>query len=277
MMRPDYYGGGQTDITDTREFLKTSYSAYIKTRQVEEVITTVKNMVKGSDGRIDSINTSEKSGRISFVVPKSKFDAFKGEVESITHEKLYTENVSAQNLLSQKQSIEEQTASVNNNLTSLKEQKKNLDSQHSQTVSKINNSITNIQTELLAVRVSLASATNTEVIASLSSQENSLIITDLAERQKLNIENNSYATKNSNLQSQIANAEQDLVNVNKQDTNFTNNIETVNGYISASWVSIWDLVVIFSPIHPTFLIIILVIAIWYYLKRKSYIPKIVLE
>ena len=111
----------------------------------------------------------------------------------------------------------------------------------------------------------------------LRNQENSLIASETAEKQKLNAENNSYATKNSNLQNQIANAEQDLNNVNKQDNNFTNNIETVNGYVSASWVSLWGLAVIFSPIHPTFIIIILIIAIWYYLKRKNYIPKIVLE
>jgi hypothetical protein len=277
MIRPDYYGGGQSDITDTREFLKTSYSASIKTRDVEGVITTVKNMVKGADGRIDSISSSEKSGRISFVVSKSKFDAFKDEVESITHKKLYTENVSSQNLLTQKQNIEEQTLNVNNTLASLKEQKKNLDKEHTQAVSKINSSISGIQSQLLIVRASLVSATNTETISSLRNQENSLIITDTSERQKLNSENNSYATKNTNLQNQIINAEQDLANVNKQDNNFTNNIETVNGYVSATWVSAWGLAVIFSPVHPTIVIIILVIAVWYYLKRKSYIPKIILE
>lgn len=277
VIRPDYYRGDQPDITDTREFLKTSYSASIKTRQVKEVITTVKNMVKGADGRIDSINTSEKSGRVSFVVPKSKFDAFKDEVESITHKKLYTENISSQNLLSQKQNIEEQALNVNNTLTSLREQKKNLDIQHTQAVSKINSSIGSIQSQLLIIRTSLVNATNTEIITSLRNQESSRVISETAEKQKLNAENNSYATKNSNLQNQIANAEQDLTNVNKQDNNFTNNIETVNGYVSASWVSLWGLAVIFSPIHPIFIIIVLIITIWYYLKKKSYIPKIVLE
>jgi len=277
MIRPDYYGGGQSDITDTREFLKTSYSAYIKTRQVEEVITSVKNMVKGADGRIDSISFSEKSGGISFVVPKSKFDSFKDEVESVTHKKLYTENVSSQNLLSQKQNIEEQTLNVNNTLASLKEQKKNLDIEHSQAVSKINSSISGIQSQLLIVIASLANATNTEVIASLRNQENILVMGETSEKQKLNAENISYNTNNNDLQNQIANTEQDLANVNKRDNNFTNNIETVNGYVSANWVSLWELAVIFSPIHPTIIIIILIIAIWYYLKRKSYIPKIVLE
>ena len=118
---------------------------------------------------------------------------------------------------------------MNNILTSLKEQKKNLDSQHSQTVSRINNSIASIQSQLLVVRASLANATNTEVISSLRNQENSLIITDTSERQKLNSENSSYTKKSNALQSQIANAEQDLANVNKQDNIFTNNIETMNG------------------------------------------------
>jgi len=274
--RPDYYSGGNSDITDTREFLKTSYSAYVKTRNVEEVITNVKNMVRGVDGRIDNIQTSEKSGRISFVIPKSKFEVFRDEIESITNKKLYTENVSSQNLLTQKQNIEEQMLNVNNILAGLKEQKKNLNSQHTQMVLKLNNSIASIQSQLLITRASLANATNTEVISSLRNQENSWIIADTSERQKLNSENSSYTTKNNTLQNQITNAEQNHTNVNKQDNNFANNIETVNGYVSASWVSVWGLAVIFSPIHPIFIIIILVIALWYSLKRKNYIPKIVL-
>ena len=39
---PDYYNE-QSDITDTREFLKTSYSATLKTRDVSEVVKEVKN------------------------------------------------------------------------------------------------------------------------------------------------------------------------------------------------------------------------------------------
>ncbi len=273
----DYYGGGQPDITDTREFLKTSYRAYIKTREVEEVITTVKNMVKGADGRINSMNISEKSGSVSFVVPKSKFDAFKDEVESITHKKLYIKNISSQNLLGQKQNIEQQDLSVNSTLDSLKEQKKNLDTEHARVVSKVNASISSIQSQLLIVRATLVSATNTEIITSLRNQENTLVISENVEKQKLSSENNSYASKSSNLKNQIDIEERNLADVNMQDNNFTNNIETVEGYVSASWVSLWGLAVVFSPVHPTIIVIILIIAIWYYLKRKSYIPKVVLE
>ena len=280
MISPDYYdynNGGQPSITDTREFLKTNYSASIKTRDVDDVIDNIENIVKGADGRIDRLQTSEKSGSISFVIPKSKFDAFKDQVEKITHKKLYSENISSQNLLGQKQNIEEQTSNITNTLVNLKEQKKNLDSLHAKKITQINSSIASIKVQLAQVRASLSIATNPTVISSLQKEENSLIALDSSEKQKLSVENSSYNNQVRILESQITNAEQSLVNVNKKDSNFTDNIETVNGYVSARWVSVWELVVIFSPIHPTLIIVILIIGIWYYLKRKNYIPKIVLE
>src|SRR3989344_3583204 len=89
----DYYPGNynnrQPDITDTREFLKTSYAGQIKTRQVGEIVNDVKNAVRDVEGRVDSLNSSEKYGRVTFVVPKSRFEEFRSAVESLTHKKLY--------------------------------------------------------------------------------------------------------------------------------------------------------------------------------------------
>src|SRR3989344_2652461 len=81
MAFPDYYND-QSDITDTREFLKTSYSATLKTRDVPEMAKEVKNAIRDVEGRIDNINSSEKYGQISFVVPKSRFEEFRSAVES---------------------------------------------------------------------------------------------------------------------------------------------------------------------------------------------------
>jgi len=142
----------QPSISDTREFLKTSFSATIKTRDVQEVVTDVKNIIKGADGRIDNLYSSEKSGSISFVVAKSKFDAFKGEIEALTHKKLYTESISSQNLLSQKQNIEEQTNNIVNTLADLNKQKEALTTKHNQTVNSISNELSRIQTELVLLK-----------------------------------------------------------------------------------------------------------------------------
>jgi Ca2+/Na+ antiporter len=132
-------GYGNPSISDTREFLKTSYASEIKTRDVSDTVKDVKNSVKGADGRIDSLESSEKYGYISFVVPKSKFEAFRDEIESLTHEKLYTEDISSKNLLTQKQGIEEQETDVNYRLTNIQIEKERITNPFTDIRNRINN------------------------------------------------------------------------------------------------------------------------------------------
>lgn len=261
-------------ITDTREFLKTSFSATIKTRDVPGVVTDVKNIIKGADGRIDNIYSSEKSGQISFVVAKSKFDAFRNEIEAITHEKLYSESVSSQNMLSQKQGIEGQTSNIVNTLDNLTQQKDALTTKHNQAINSIKSELARIQAELVTVRANIWNATDPQVISSLRNQETSLVNQDAVQRQRTITENNSYSTQKQNLDSLIANYNSSLTDVNKQDSQFTDNIETVNGTIYVNWVSLWELAKIFSPISPIIIIIILIILAWIYLKHIGYIPRV---
>ncbi len=276
MMPPDYYDRGyqKPSISDTREFLKTSYSASIKTRNVKDVMQDVTNIVKGADGRIDNSYSSEKSGRISFVVAKSKFEEFKNQIESITHKKLYTETISSQNLLSQKQGIEEQTGNIVNTLTNLQDQKTSLETKHIQTVTAINKELTRIKAELVAVRAVIATTTEPLVLDSFVSQENSLVKQENTQKQKLVIENNSYIAQSQSLENSINDANNGLINVNNQDSQFTDTIETVNGSVSVDWISLWEMADIFSPISPFIIIIILVIIIIMYLKRRGSIPRV---
>lgn len=275
-MMPNYYDGGygQPSVTDTREFLKTSYSATIKTRDVSGVVKDVKNVIKGSDGRIDNFYSSEKRGQISFVVPKSKFDAFRDEIEAITHSKLYSENISSQNLLSQKQSIEEQTNSIVKTLGDLNKEKETIATKHNQIISPINNELSRIQTELITIRANISNTSDSSAILALRNQETILINEDTVQRQKLSTENSNYLAQKQNLEYLIANYNESLTSVNKQDSQFTDNIETVNGSINVNWVSLWEITKIFSPIHPVIIIIILIFLIWICLKRRGYIPRI---
>ena len=272
---PDYYGGyGQPSVTDTREFLKTSYSAVIKTRDVSDVVKDVKNIIKGADGRIDNFYSSEKRGQISFVVAKSKFDAFRDEVEAVTHSKLYSENISSQNLLSQKQSIEEQTNSIVKTLGDLNKEKEALTVKHNQIVGPINNEILRIQIELAAIRLNISNTSDSSAILALRNQETILVNEDATQRQKLSAENNNYLVKKQNLEDLITNYNESLTSVNKQDSQFTDNIETVNGSIYVNWVSLWEIAETFSPIPPVIIIIILIFLIWICLKRKGYLPRV---
>jgi hypothetical protein len=273
---PQYYND-QPSITDTREFMKINYSANIVSRKVEDTVNSIQNIVKGSDGRIDGINSSKKNGYIRFVVPQSKFDAFKSQMESLTNKKLYTENISSQNLLSQKQGIEKQTDSIANTLVNLNAQKATLDAKHTQTVNFINTEITRIRGELTGIRTAIAGATNNQALTVLRDRESSYTKQEAQQLQLLNNENSVYAIKSQNLENMISGGNNGLTIMNETDSQFTDNIETVNGYVSVNWASLWKMTRILSPIPPTVIVIVLLAIVAFCLKRYNYIPKVELE
>ncbi len=276
---PQNYNGGnpQPSITDTREFLKINYSASIKTRNVDEVINNVQNIVKGSDGRVDSVYSSKRSGYIGFVVAQSKFDAFKSQIENLTNKKLYTENISSENLLGQKQGINAQTGNSANTLANLKAQKISLDARHTQTLNYIVVEIARLETDLASTRTSIATTTNSQTLAKLKDKESSDIRQVAAQQKLMDAENSSYEIKSQNIESLKNNENGNGIDGNIQGSQFTGNIETVNGYVSANWASLWEMARIFSPIPPIIIIIILIIIIIFCLRRYSRIPRIELE
>ena len=247
---PDYYRGNP-DITDTRQFLKTSYSADIKTRNVKEMIRDVRNIVRDAEGRIDNTQESEKYAYLGFVVAKDKFEAFRDEVESLTYAKLIVINVSSENLLGQKQSIEEQMENAKTSLTDLEKQKTSLTYKHNQTAA-------NLNAQLIA----------------LQNQGTSTDAQQAVIRQSIANENSSYNSQLTSLNSRIDETKKWITSVEKQDVDFGNNIETVNGYISVSWASYWEMAKLLSPIHPGWIIAILVLIATQVLKRTGYLPKI---
>lgn len=268
----DIYQEGNSSITDTREFMKTSYNASIQTRDVSKVVTDIKNIVKGADGRVDNINSSEKYGYVSFVVAKSKFDAFKDEIETLTHKKLYTESISSQNLLTEKQGIEGQIIDANSSLESLISKRTELGNTHTKTINNINKELSRISNELVAVRTSISTEKDSQILVALRNQESSFVSQQTYQKQKLSEENKNYSIQKSDLDNWISNANANLNNANKQDDKFMDNIETVEGYVRVNWISIWGLAVIFSPIHPTWIIIILIIASFIIFRKRM--PKV---
>src|SRR3989344_2589960 len=54
------YPNNSTPITDNREFIKTSYGATLRTRQVEKLVQNIQNIVRSANGRVDAINSSPR-------------------------------------------------------------------------------------------------------------------------------------------------------------------------------------------------------------------------
>lgn len=267
--------GKKSSVEDTREFMKTSYTGTLKTRDVSGVTRDSEEIIRNSGGRVDSLNKTDKSGYISFVIPKSNLFEFKYQIEQLTHKKLYVEGSSSINLLNQKQGIENRTEDANETLYRLEAQKEELDSAHAQRISSLNSQIFNLESSIDTLTSQIPAvddATDSEIawyesqIAGMQSQLSQL------KRDKSN-ENNSYNSQSSNLLSRIGNAENRLDMLDEEDQDFTENIETVNGTLRIQWISIWNLVKEFSPIPMGINVLILTILCWRILQKIKIIPR----
>ncbi|KKW19976.1 MAG: hypothetical protein UY63_C0004G0061 [Parcubacteria group bacterium GW2011_GWA2_51_10] len=237
---PYPYPNPDVPVTDTREFLKVNYSASMQTRDVQGLTRRVETTVRGYDGRIDQESSSPQYGYVSFVVPMSKYDAFRDELEGLVNKRFLTINVSSQNLLPQKQSIEEQQKQADSTLADYKAARQKLVNAHASAVQSIQLQI-DADTQLL---VSLRAQTPTgEIQTQIQAVSHNL--TTL--KQRLENENASYAAQLSNADSNIKYAENWQTAVKTQDQVFLDSVATVTGSVSVQWISYWAMVQLYLP------------------------------
>src|SRR3989344_4018058 len=235
MMRPDYYPypypNPDVPVTDTREFLKIYYNASMQTRDVPALTRRVETTVRGYDGRIDNESSAEKYGYVSFALPQAKYDSFSTELEGLVGSRFIKVNISSQNLLSQKVSIEEQQKQADTALADYKATRQKIVNAHASTL------------QSLQAKIDATSATSSER-ASL-------------EQQLVN-ENASYTRNLSNADANIKYAQDWQKGVQTQDATLLANVATVNGTVSIQWISLWDIALLYLPGYwiPTILAVL---------------------
>lgn len=282
MMFPENNTNGT--IADTREFMKVSYSGSIQTRDVKDTTRDVRGIIRDMNGRIDNENVSEKYGSISFVIPKSNLDDFRDEIESITHKKLYTENTSSQNLLNQKQAIEERTDLTNASLSELQAEKAKAETAHTKELASLQAQVKNLSTLAEAARNQF-NAMTTVVEGTPEYVQKNALANDYANysgqvnviKNKISEENRKYTENKKGFDTAISQFNNQLGEIKKDDKALTENIETVNGTVSIRWVNVWQLVKEVSPIPPIVITLLLVIIVWYILKKLRIVPLIVVK
>ena len=245
---PDFYPISTptgASITDTREYSKIDYRAQIKTRNVSDIATRAQAIIHGFDGRIDSSSTSQKNGYMTFAVPARQFDAFRLQIRSLVGERFIIETTSAQNLLPQKQAIEQRREEINKQITDLKSQRSQLIATHNRTVAnlqaRINASVD--EQEIIGLRGQLAS------------------------------ENAAYNRKLASYNQQIKDYETNLEYTNKQDQNLINNVATVNGTISLRLISVWEVLdLYFGPYWLAILLGLIAIISYFFNRRRILMP-----
>src|SRR3989344_1891844 len=208
---PPRYGYGDFSVTDTREFLKIGYHATLRTRAVQELTRRVETTVRGFSGRIDQIASSQKSGYVSFVVPKSKYEAFRDELESFVGPRFLSINISSQNLLPQKISIEERQKQTEENLATLNADRKKLVSTHAQTVASLQTQIDADAVQLATLRAQ--TTTDPAQQAQITTQIETVFIDQANLKVRLTDENATYKQQLNSLDADIKYAQAELEGV----------------------------------------------------------------
>lgn len=257
-------------IEDTRQFLKTDYGAYLKTRKVDALSAQLQILVRGLGGRVDSASSADKSGYVSFVLPAEKLEAFRAQLKSIAGEKFVNEHVQTENLLSQKVSIEDQTKDVEQQLAQLQVEKNQLTDAHNQTVG-------TLQVQLSAnskerARVLTEKQNHPEQAPALEAR-----IADLDKnRNRLNAElgseNAEFTNRLADVNAQIQTAESNKTSLQKQDTQLVNTVATVRGNLSLTWISVWQLIDMYVSLQllvPGLLLVFAVIGYFFHRRRSN--------
>ena len=227
-------------VTDTREFLKVYYNASMRTRDVQGLTRRVETTVRGYAGRIDQESSSPQYGFVSFAVPQSKYDAFRTELEGLVSSRFLTINISSQNLLPQKISIEEQQKQADTALSDYKTARQKIVNVHMSTVQSLQSKI-DADVQLLAtLRAGTSTPQILAQIQTVSDDWSSL-------KQQLVNENASYAAQLNNADRNIKNAEAWQKAVETQDKTLLDNVATVTGTVSVQWISFWDITRLYLP------------------------------
>ena len=263
MMRPDYYPypNPEVPVTDMREFLKVYYNAAMRTRDVPTLTRRVETTVRGYDGRIDQESSSEKYGYVSFALPQSKYDAFRNELEGLVGSRFLTLDISSQNLLSQKVSIEEQQKQTDTAVADYKTARQKIVSAHASSVQSLQAKIDADAAQLAVLRAQTATPQILVQIQTVSDDWTAL-------KQRLADENASYTSQLSNADANIKYAQDWQKGVQTQDQTLLNNVATVTGTVSVQWISLWDIALLYLPGYwiPTIFAVLTVLS--YFRDRR---------
>ncbi len=250
---PPYYNQG-VPITDTREFNKIDYNATIRTRDVEGLTRRVETTVRGSGGRVDSSTSAHEYGYVSFAVPADKFEAFRDEIESFVGSRFITTQISTENLLPQKQSLEDQKKQIEKDLATFKADRQKLVASHNSTVASLKSQLDSVSYELAALAAEQTTDPARRVY--IYNRTQVLVGEQSSLQSRIASENSSYSRQLSYADSNIKQTEDNLQGTAKQDQTLLDNVATVRGTISLSWISIWDVVKLY--ISPNWMLTILI-------------------
>jgi hypothetical protein len=269
-MYPDYNYGGQAAAKDTREFNKIYFNASMRTRDVPGLTKLVETTVRGNGGRVDQISSSEKSGYVSFVVPKDEFDDFREQIESFVDWRFLTISINSQNMLPQKQGIEEQQDYTKMSIDQLNSARKTENSDYAKKKAGIQTQIDANDRESAMLSDALVNA-NDATRPNILSRQMSLTSANTELRKSMASLEQSHLNSINSIDAQIKYMNSNMDRLEKQDQNLMDDVETVSGNISVNWISLWEIIHAYLPGYwiPGLLLALALAAHWWHRKKLA--------
>ncbi len=239
-------------------------------RDVQKLTRRVETTVRGHGGRIDSMSSAEKYGSLSFVISESKFQAFRNELESLVDSRFLTVNINTQNLLPQKQAIEEQRDYTDMNLTEVASARKKATSDYSAKKTEIQYQIDANDREYEMLQVALASA-DQNTRPNITARQSTLLSEQASLRSQLRTLESTYLATINSLDAQKRYLEQNADALGKQDEVLMEDVATVNGSVSIQWVSFWQVAQLYLPGYsiPGILVFLALVAFMWQRHREA--------
>ena len=240
---PDYYPyptSAGAPASDTRELQKVNYNASMRTRDVSGLVRRVETTVRGYSGRVDQESASPQSGYVSFVVPISKYDSFRTELEALVNSRFLTLNIQSSNMLPQQLSIEDQQKQASSTIADYQTSRKKLVNSHASTVASLQSQIDSDANQLALLRAQPSTPGLQIQIQTVANDWSSL-------KNQLVNENAAYKSQLDSIDAAIKYTQDWQKSIGTQDQALLADVATVNGSVSIEWISLWDMAQAYLP------------------------------
>lgn len=253
-------------IKDNREFIKTSYGATIRSKQVLQTAESTQTIIRGLKGRMDYFSASDQSAYISFALPEEKLNQLRTELKSLVGTRFIIETTSGENFLPKKQSLEQQNSDAQSQLSQLRVDREQLITRHTQTIGALKTQLASAKKELANIQEKSAydlafAAANQARLEELQKQIPGL------NNQIIN-ENNAYESNLAYQDQQIKYQTDYIAGIVKQDNNLVDSVATVQGTISFTQINWMEYINTYIPLYWFGLLFVGLSLLAYYFHRR---------
>jgi chromosome segregation ATPase len=169
----------------------------------------------------------------------------------------------------EKVGIEDYTKTYNRLLSDAQNKLNDLNVKHAKTISDLQRQFSNINSSIAKLKREVP--TDPERQKQIKTEIASLTVRKGAVQKQITDENTWYGWDSTRLEQDVKNNQTQLDNLGEQEKNLLDNIETVQGYVSVQWMSVWQMINIYIPYLWVWVVgvCVLLFIFSYFSKRRT--------